>query len=346
MIARISDQAGGSVLSQLRSGVVQECAPLPFIIEGGDDLVPSLPALTIVGVSAHHVPKEVVVVRINPGPELSIGVMHVRHIYLESYGLGERASSARVNYTALGRVSSAATSRCAPRGDLLPAAHPAVRARGARRRRPPQPPPEGQLGETHQAPSRDQDEGPGHARQLSEQHDKSASRVHRPGVIHPVDFDAEALAHPRGNPEGCLECGSWYHHCVSRGGGRILHSPEKLTVQGVHVQPDGGGPALGLGIELVRPAFGIDVDKSSPAYHGPAVPLEPVGISRYDSFLVAVHVENGSANYPAPRWTYSAARSFGAGGRRVRRPTAGPVLAALLAGARGGDGGHRRLRAA
>lgn len=99
---------------------------------------------------------------------------------------------------------------------------------------------------------------------------------------------------PRGNPESCFKCGSWYHHLVSRAARRVFHSPEKLAVQGTHVQPDGGGPALGLGVELLRPSFGIDVDKSSLACHGPAVPLEPVGISRDDSFLVAVHVEDGS----------------------------------------------------
>jgi hypothetical protein len=101
VIAGISDQAGGSVLAQLGSGLVQECAPLPFIIEGGDDLVPSLPALRIVGVPAHHVPKEVVVVRINPGHEISIGVMQVRHIYLVSYWPDERASSHQAMSTAI-----------------------------------------------------------------------------------------------------------------------------------------------------------------------------------------------------------------------------------------------------
>ncbi len=37
--------------------------------------------------------------RINPGHGLSIGVVQVRHIYLESYGLGERASSQQATST-------------------------------------------------------------------------------------------------------------------------------------------------------------------------------------------------------------------------------------------------------
>jgi len=47
---------------------------------------------------------------------------------------------------------------------LLTGRHRPRRARRARRHRPPQPPSEGQLEQIHQAPPRDQDEGPGHAR--------------------------------------------------------------------------------------------------------------------------------------------------------------------------------------
>jgi hypothetical protein len=127
----------------------------------------------------------------------------------------------------------------------------------------------------------------------------------------------EAVAHPGGDPESCLECGSWYHHCVSRASRRVSHSPEKLAIRSVHVQPDGRSPAFGLGVELVRPAFGIDVDESSLACHGPAVPLEPADISRDDSFLIAVYVENGGAKPSAPQSAYSTARSFGVRGPRV-----------------------------
>jgi hypothetical protein len=78
VLAGVSDHASGSVPSQLGSGSVKKCGPLPFVVEGGDDLMAPLPALGIVGEPAHHVPHEVVVVRIDPGHGLSIGVVQVR----------------------------------------------------------------------------------------------------------------------------------------------------------------------------------------------------------------------------------------------------------------------------
>ena len=78
VLAGVSDHASGSLLSQLGSGSVQECGPLPFVVEGDDDLMAPLPALGIVGEPAYHVPHEVVVVRIDPGHGLSIGVVQVR----------------------------------------------------------------------------------------------------------------------------------------------------------------------------------------------------------------------------------------------------------------------------
>ena len=78
VLAGVSDHASGSLLSQLGSGSVQECGPLPFVVEGDDDLMAPLPALGIVGEPAYHVPREVVVVRIDPGHGLSIGVVQVR----------------------------------------------------------------------------------------------------------------------------------------------------------------------------------------------------------------------------------------------------------------------------
>lgn len=77
----------------------------------------------------------------------------------------------------------------------------------------------------------------------------------------------------------------------------------------------------------LRPAFGIDIDESSLACHGPAVPLEPVDISHDDSILVAAHVEDGSANRPVPRSAYGTASSFGV--HRPRVPQARSRLGSM-----------------
>jgi hypothetical protein len=88
--------------------------------------VAPLPALRIVGVPAHHVPKEVVVVRINPGHGLSIGVVQVRHIYRESYGLGEAPARTRRCLPPSRRARSTGDGRGSP----LVAVCGAVRGRG------------------------------------------------------------------------------------------------------------------------------------------------------------------------------------------------------------------------
>ena len=75
VLAGVTDDASRTILSQPDSGMVEEYGPLPFVVEGGDDLVAPLAALMIVGVPLHHPPHEVIVVRIDPCHRLSIDVV-------------------------------------------------------------------------------------------------------------------------------------------------------------------------------------------------------------------------------------------------------------------------------
>jgi hypothetical protein len=78
--------------------------------------------------------------------------------------------------------------------------------------------------------------------------DVLGTRMHFAQVVNLDDLNAQALAYPVGHAKGRLKRGSRYHHYVSRSGPWIFHPPQRLAVQGVDIQADRCGPALGFGV--------------------------------------------------------------------------------------------------